>query len=89
MQTNAAVFRTQETLEEGCRLIDETVASFADVKVWGARLGVCSCLCGGRGFGGGCLLDVWGADVEVRLWFGGVESVAGLILCVKRIRGRT
>ncbi|GBF94669.1 succinate dehydrogenase flavo subunit mitochondrial [Raphidocelis subcapitata] len=33
MQNNAAVFRTQESLEEGCRLIDETVASFADVKV--------------------------------------------------------
>ena len=33
MQSNAAVFRTQETLEEGCRLIDDAVASFADVKV--------------------------------------------------------
>ncbi|KAI8473757.1 MAG: succinate dehydrogenase subunit A [Monoraphidium minutum] len=33
MQNNAAVFRTQESLEEGCALIDETVASFADVKV--------------------------------------------------------
>jgi succinate dehydrogenase (ubiquinone) flavoprotein subunit len=39
MQNNAAVFRTQETLEEGCRLIDETVASFEDVKV-GACVGV-------------------------------------------------
>ncbi|KXZ48381.1 hypothetical protein GPECTOR_28g788 [Gonium pectorale] len=33
MQNNAAVFRTQETLEEGCKLIDETRASFQDVKV--------------------------------------------------------
>lgn len=33
MQNNAAVFRTQETLEEGCTLIDETWNSFADVKV--------------------------------------------------------
>jgi hypothetical protein len=39
MQNNAAVFRTQETLEEGCHLIDETVASFEDVKV-GGREGV-------------------------------------------------
>lgn len=33
MQNNAAVFRTQESLEEGCKLIDETMASFQDVKV--------------------------------------------------------
>lgn len=33
MQNNAAVFRTQETLAEGCQLIDEAAASFADVKV--------------------------------------------------------
>jgi len=33
MQNNAAVFRTQETLEEGCKLIDETVDSFANVKI--------------------------------------------------------
>eukprot|EP00882_Tetradesmus_deserticola_P028774 GHRQ01032061.1.p1 GENE.GHRQ01032061.1~~GHRQ01032061.1.p1 ORF type:complete len:148 (-),score=0.40 GHRQ01032061.1:310-753(-) len=33
MQNDAAVFRTQSSLEEGCRNIDETVASFADVKV--------------------------------------------------------
>ncbi|GLI64973.1 hypothetical protein VaNZ11_008381 [Volvox africanus] len=33
MQNNAAVFRTQETLEEGCKLIDECSASFTDVKV--------------------------------------------------------
>ncbi|KAG2493828.1 hypothetical protein HYH03_008046 [Edaphochlamys debaryana] len=33
MQNNAAVFRTQETLAEGCKLIDECSASFADVKV--------------------------------------------------------
>ncbi|PNW73110.1 hypothetical protein CHLRE_14g619133v5 [Chlamydomonas reinhardtii] len=32
MQNNAAVFRTQESLEEGCKLIDETMASFQDVK---------------------------------------------------------
>eukprot|EP00775_Hariotina_reticulata_P006822 gene6822-7039_t len=33
MQSDAAVFRTQSSLEEGCEKIDETVASFADVKV--------------------------------------------------------
>jgi succinate dehydrogenase/fumarate reductase flavoprotein subunit len=33
MQSDAAVFRTQASLEEGCEKIDETVASFADVKV--------------------------------------------------------
>jgi succinate dehydrogenase (ubiquinone) flavoprotein subunit len=33
MQTNAAVYRTQESLEEGVGLIDETVKSFSDVKV--------------------------------------------------------
>ncbi|ESQ50603.1 hypothetical protein EUTSA_v10022591mg [Eutrema salsugineum] len=33
MQNNAAVFRTQETLEEGCDLIDKTWNSFGDVKV--------------------------------------------------------
>ncbi|KAG4987918.1 hypothetical protein JHK85_030901 [Glycine max] len=33
MQTNAAVFRTQETLEEGCQLIDKTWESFHDVQV--------------------------------------------------------
>ncbi|EFJ49184.1 succinate dehydrogenase subunit A, mitochondrial [Volvox carteri f. nagariensis] len=33
MQNNAAVFRTQETLAEGCKLIDECAASFSDVKV--------------------------------------------------------
>jgi succinate dehydrogenase/fumarate reductase flavoprotein subunit len=33
MQNDAAVFRTQSSLEEGCKNIDETVASFADVKV--------------------------------------------------------
>ncbi|POO02543.1 Succinate dehydrogenase, flavoprotein subunit [Trema orientale] len=33
MQNNAAVFRTQETLEEGCNLIDKTWESFHDVKV--------------------------------------------------------
>lgn len=32
MQNNAAVFRTQETLEEGCNLIDETVKSYERVK---------------------------------------------------------
>ncbi|KAG0571983.1 hypothetical protein KC19_VG058900 [Ceratodon purpureus] len=32
MQNNAAVFRTQETLEEGCKLIDETVDSYKRVK---------------------------------------------------------
>lgn len=33
MQDNAAVYRTQSTLAEGKKLIDETVASFKDVKV--------------------------------------------------------
>ncbi|VVA99491.1 unnamed protein product [Arabis nemorensis] len=33
MQNNAAVFRTQETLEEGCHLIDKEWDSFGDVKV--------------------------------------------------------
>jgi succinate dehydrogenase (ubiquinone) flavoprotein subunit len=33
MQENAAVYRTQETLEKGCKLIDETVSSFKDVSV--------------------------------------------------------
>jgi hypothetical protein len=33
MQNDAAVFRTGETLQEGCQKIDETVASFSDVKV--------------------------------------------------------
>ncbi|PPR84781.1 hypothetical protein GOBAR_AA35928 [Gossypium barbadense] len=33
MQNNAAVFRTQETLEEGCQLIDKTLDSFHDVKL--------------------------------------------------------
>ncbi|KAJ8430314.1 hypothetical protein Cgig2_024746 [Carnegiea gigantea] len=33
MQNNAAVFRTQSTLEEGCQLIDKTWESFGDVKV--------------------------------------------------------
>uniref|UniRef100_A0A803KYD5 Succinate dehydrogenase [ubiquinone] flavoprotein subunit, mitochondrial n=1 Tax=Chenopodium quinoa TaxID=63459 RepID=A0A803KYD5_CHEQI len=33
MQNNAAVFRTQSTLEEGCQLIDKTWSSFHDVQV--------------------------------------------------------
>jgi succinate dehydrogenase (ubiquinone) flavoprotein subunit len=33
MQNNAAVFRTQETLAEGCELIDKTWESFHDVKL--------------------------------------------------------
>ncbi|KAH0900362.1 hypothetical protein HID58_049930 [Brassica napus] len=33
MQNNAAVFRTQETLEEGCQLIDKAWESFEDVQV--------------------------------------------------------
>jgi hypothetical protein len=37
MQNDAAVFRTGETLAEGCAKIDDTVASFGDVKVRGAR----------------------------------------------------
>lgn len=33
MQDNAAVYRTQATLEEGKALIDKTIQSFKDVKV--------------------------------------------------------
>merc|ERR1719356_1635667 len=33
MQTNAAVFRTQETLEEGAVEIDQWVSAFSDVEV--------------------------------------------------------
>ncbi|PRW57058.1 succinate dehydrogenase [ubiquinone] flavo mitochondrial [Chlorella sorokiniana] len=33
MQNNAAVFRTQETLAEGCNLIDECVESFQDIRL--------------------------------------------------------
>ena len=33
MQADAAVFRTAETLEEGCRTIDEVNAQFADIRV--------------------------------------------------------
>ncbi|KAI3714741.1 hypothetical protein L6452_21700 [Arctium lappa] len=33
MQNNVAVFRTQETLEEGCNLIDKAWESFHDVKL--------------------------------------------------------
>ena len=33
MQNNAAVFRTGEVLEEGCRLIDECRATMSDIKV--------------------------------------------------------
>ncbi|KAG9131077.1 hypothetical protein Leryth_006822 [Lithospermum erythrorhizon] len=33
MQNNAAVFRTQETLEEGCQLIDKVWKSFHDIKL--------------------------------------------------------
>ncbi|RLN39564.1 hypothetical protein C2845_PM01G26480 [Panicum miliaceum] len=33
MQNNAAVFRTQETLEEGCELISKAWESFHDVKI--------------------------------------------------------
>ncbi|XP_024974297.1 succinate dehydrogenase [ubiquinone] flavoprotein subunit 1, mitochondrial [Cynara cardunculus var. scolymus] len=33
MQNNAAVFRTQETLEEGCNLIDKAWESFHDVEL--------------------------------------------------------
>lgn len=33
MQDHAAVFRTQETLEDGCRLIDDCYESFAKVKI--------------------------------------------------------
>ena len=33
MQNNAAVFRTGEVLEEGCRLIDECRATMSDIQV--------------------------------------------------------
>ncbi|ORX48201.1 succinate dehydrogenase flavo protein subunit 1 [Hesseltinella vesiculosa] len=33
MQSDAAVFRTQETLDEGCKNIDKVFTSFKDVKV--------------------------------------------------------
>ncbi len=33
MQSNAAVFRTGETLDEGCRLIGDVHAAFSDVRV--------------------------------------------------------
>jgi succinate dehydrogenase / fumarate reductase flavoprotein subunit len=33
MQSNAAVFRTQEILAEGCKLIDRTAAAMDDIKV--------------------------------------------------------
>ena len=33
MQNNAAVFRTGDTLDEGCRLIDDVQAAFAGVRV--------------------------------------------------------
>ena len=33
MQNNAAVYRTQESLAEGCDLVDETVDRFKDVRV--------------------------------------------------------
>ncbi|RLN03780.1 hypothetical protein C2845_PM13G00830 [Panicum miliaceum] len=44
MQNNAAVFRTQETLEEGCEQISKTWESFHDVKlsdrslIWNSNL---------------------------------------------------
>jgi succinate dehydrogenase / fumarate reductase flavoprotein subunit len=33
MQNNAAVFRTQDVLEEGCKLIAQSAASLADIRV--------------------------------------------------------
>jgi succinate dehydrogenase / fumarate reductase flavoprotein subunit len=33
MQSNAAVFRTSEVLEEGCKLISDVFASFKDIRV--------------------------------------------------------
>ncbi|RYY74369.1 hypothetical protein EON63_19725 [archaeon] len=33
MQDNAAVYRTNETLEEGAKLIDETVKKFNDISL--------------------------------------------------------
>lgn len=33
MQNNAAVFRTQETLQEGCHLIDNVVSSYKDIAL--------------------------------------------------------
>eukprot|EP00882_Tetradesmus_deserticola_P032963 GHRQ01037613.1.p1 GENE.GHRQ01037613.1~~GHRQ01037613.1.p1 ORF type:complete len:128 (-),score=11.66 GHRQ01037613.1:252-611(-) len=45
MQNDAAVFRTQSSLEEGCRNIDETVASFADVRVGNCLVATTSSCC--------------------------------------------
>jgi succinate dehydrogenase (ubiquinone) flavoprotein subunit len=33
MQRNAAVYRTQKTLQEGCDLIDEVYQSYKDVRI--------------------------------------------------------
>lgn len=33
MQADAAVFRTQETLEHGCKRIDDVIGTFADVRI--------------------------------------------------------
>jgi len=33
MQRNAAVYRTEKTLQEGCDRIDEVYESFKDVKI--------------------------------------------------------
>jgi hypothetical protein len=57
MQNDAAVFRTGETLQEGCSKIDETVASFGDVKV-GVGLG-------SMGWGVGFGVWVWGVWLVV------------------------
>ncbi|CAA2961143.1 succinate dehydrogenase [ubiquinone] flavo subunit 1, mitochondrial isoform X2 [Olea europaea subsp. europaea] len=46
MQSNAAVFHTQETLEEGCQLIDRAWESFYDVKLKDRSLIWCICLIG-------------------------------------------
>jgi hypothetical protein len=52
MQNNAAVFRTQESLAEGCQLIDECVDTF--------QVG---CVCVGGCGGGAGAVCVWGGGV--------------------------
>jgi len=38
MQTNAAVFRTQETLEEGCKLMANLYTELKDIKLFDRSL---------------------------------------------------
>jgi hypothetical protein len=45
MQSDAAVFRTQSSLEEGCGKLDEVVESFKDIKVGGVEGGERGAVC--------------------------------------------